>query len=770
MAGSSQRRSVTATAVGVAVAVLAIACLPALAATARPAAAQPAEAGPQIEGATSEVKLSSSTPVVAYTLRILLGNTEEVKDLRVLVEPFIDASGAQTNPTATVNGTPANGDNRIDVPALGIVPLMLTATLPAGGDYTSRVILTLDGTQKVFTLTVTRTNVAPTVTVDPISSVAPEIGLTAINVDVTVSLRETGGRMVVLDQNPLTSLVLKSGTDTVQAPHGTIEMLDANGRSLGTTIRLQPGEAKVVTLHLHNIGGAGQYTGNLRLASKGSPPVDTSFILLVRRAWWIAAAFIAVGVLISWLITTYLGTWRKRLLAQSQVSRLSASLESIVAGRTLTAVQASVVDGLRAKLAELYYGSVAPDAIDDITAATKMMQGKLQLLSQWLDLQAAVAAAGDPVLQAQLSPATNYLTSDSPTSDQQTKAQQALDAVVSTINTTRVSASAATVSAALNSWMAAADPAVQAQAQAAKLSDMVNAAQTALANNKLDDAVRSLATLKETWTPMLVRNLQARISGPPPLGVGSDDWATAQAAVRDAIQGAQGGSVENVLAQYEKGESAILATAIPGLQSNAQGRAAAATAAGRNDAASAFAAAGQILTDAKVALDRGDVQAAQRLYTQGVEASRQAATLLPAGVGQMGDAAAPPVAAAPTLGAIRGIPAGTLKVAGIASAKKNGVIPGVSRITAAIGRYDAIVDLALGAIAVLTGLQLLWVTNTVWGTLSDLIIAVLWGLGLHQVGSTSFTGIAGLRASFAAGTQAAALGQAPGGNVPPGNR
>ena len=51
-----------------------------------------------------------------------------------------------------------------------------------------------------------------------------------------------------------------------------------------------------------------------------------------------------------------------------------------------------------------------------------------------------------------------------------------------------------------------------------------------------------------------------------------------------------------------------------------------------------------------------------------------------------------------------------------------------------IRHWDRIAAFVIGIILVLLGLQLLWATPLVWGTANDLLIAFLWGLGLHAVG------------------------------------
>jgi len=500
------------------VCVAGLSSLPTGSTTVRAQATTEASSALVIEGAdASGIKLTSATASFVYSLRVLSQSSAAINGVQIVIEPFVDPSGAQLQPSVSVAGAANNGEATIDVAPFGIVPITVSADLVAAGDYKSSLILTYSNTRNTVPLMVSRTNVAPSVAVDPISEVAADVGFGAIDLDVTANLRETGGRTVTLDQSGLTSLLIKDGTDEVQAPHGTVDIIDANNKPLSKTIILQPGEAKVVRLRLHELSDAGQYTGSMRFASTGAPPVDTSFTLLVRRAWWIAALLIALGVVISWFLTQYFTTWRKRLHAQQTIAALASRLDRIVVNRGPTEDQKREIDSLRAQIGAMYPSALAADGVD-VTAQATVIDKKLDVLGQWLNTGPAVARD-----QAVM----DYLESYSPSDDQVNRAQQAL-------------------------------------------------------------APQAVAP--------------ATVAGGP-----------------------------SQLARQKE----------------------------------------------------------QRLGKRPLQ-----------------------------------------------------------RIQEVLDRYDSLADAALGAVAVLIGLQILWVPNLAWGGVNDYIIAVLWGLGLHQVGSTSFSGIAGLRSVF----------------------
>ena len=61
-----------------------------------------------------------------------------------------------------------------------------------------------------------------------------------------------------------------------------------------------------------------------------------------------------------------------------------------------------------------------------------------------------------------------------------------------------------------------------------------------------------------------------------------------------------------------------------------------------------------------------------------------------------------------------------------------------------IKRVDWVVMLAVLGAAIVLGLKLLWADNLMWGSFSDYMVALLWGLGLHQVTSSTVNGLGGV--------------------------
>ena len=62
----------------------------------------------------------------------------------------------------------------------------------------------------------------------------------------------------------------------------------------------------------------------------------------------------------------------------------------------------------------------------------------------------------------------------------------------------------------------------------------------------------------------------------------------------------------------------------------------------------------------------------------------------------------------------------------------------IAAIERRLGRDRWLRRIVVVGIAVATGLQLLWIENQTWGGVESYLAALLWGLGLHQVGNAAF--------------------------------
>lgn len=82
------------------------------------------------------------------------------------------------------------------------------------------------------------------------------------------------------------------------------------------------------------------------------------------------------------------------------------------------------------------------------------------------------------------------------------------------------------------------------------------------------------------------------------------------------------------------------------------------------------------------------------------------------------------------------------------SAMANTVFEDTKELAARVKVLDNLVDGAAVVSAAALGVLLIWAPNAGWGRPTDLVAALLWGMGLHTVGTSTFEGILGLRAKL----------------------
>jgi hypothetical protein len=59
--------------------------------------------------------------------------------------------------------------------------------------------------------------------------------------------------------------------------------------------------------------------------------------------------------------------------------------------------------------------------------------------------------------------------------------------------------------------------------------------------------------------------------------------------------------------------------------------------------------------------------------------------------------------------------------------------------------WEVVVFLVAVFLAVITGLNALWAPNATWGSIGDIIVAILWGFGLYEINGKVFDGVLKLR-------------------------
>jgi hypothetical protein len=728
----------------------------------RPAPAQAPPDTLRIVGSTDADAITLERPGAEfrYAFQVEAAGPTGADSLQVFVAPFVSAHGARVTPRWQIAGRP--GENAwVPVPGLGSIEVEIVASLPEPGVYSSSVSLVYGGQRRTRPLIVNRTRAAPSLSLVDLGAVRAQLRWFR-PVTVRAAVQDTAGQPVWIYPPTLVALARNEGDAArVQAHFDRVEVVDEFGYRQGSSqLMLPAGATRHFRLSIHGLRDPGQYTGTLQLSGSAFRPISQSVTISVRESAWTAGFIVFLGVLLSFLLRTYASTGRPRILRRHRIAGLLADVDALE--RELgdaTEHEREVLARLRQRLDAIYEGTeLGTDAQAD--AQLDEIAPKVgEFFPAWVTARRHVEAAAPPAdlreqFLARLRTAGQYLLASPVTQEQTAAATQNLQNL------------AADVAAAVRTELLERIAAFEAQVAAERQDRASDESLLRVIEAEVEKRIREARGLAEAgdhgrararfdearglYARVLARDLAARVRGEVPAGVAPDDWRTLQAQVAqdldkveaaadpeaaNAAYGAAFASYLRVLLgamQRQAEQGALRVGARPDLEDDEKDRLAARFEAIRDQAAEATRRLALRQWTEAAADYRG---AAQALAALEKELARKGE--------QMGVLSRIFAAASATQGTIP-------PAAGRADAEPVAGRPVRPRASAAeltrrLGIGDLLSNLVILLVAVLLGLQLLWVTNPVWGGGADYLIALLWGLGLHQVSGSAFEGVAGLR-------------------------
>ncbi len=693
---------------------------------------------PQLRVAGSDadgIKLTRAEPEVRHTFRVVAMNAEKVAVVELSVAPLQDEAGREVR-EATWRWV---GAREAEISLESPRTFEVLATLPRPGVYTTDVDLVYAGKRTTTHFTVTRAApAAPGVAVVGSQGARVVKGFGLGHVEIDVTLREAEGAERTLEAPVLSFLSLKgAGSDRFQKREGALT-------TTGAPLVLGPNQEKSTTVRLGGFDEAGQYEGSARFDVPGRRPLDVPFTVTVKESGWIAVLFIAAGVLGSYGIRRYFGTVRKRLLARRDILRVTRDLEARCAADA-DERERRVTGALRRRLDELRE-DLDLDVDTDVGAALEVTVRKLAVLDAWRDLRARAAKLGPEAARPflyEIESVASVLVRASATLKQVDHAAGTLDAL-----DVRASERAALSEAiralekegAVERASAGRTTPERAEAEA-QLERLTREAWLLLAKDSIEEARPLVEEAQLVHVRLLVVSLRDRLDGSMPRGFEEGAWGELRASLAPRLEEA-------------------------------------ARASGADAASLAYGAAAQrYLTAVATALRREADTLATALVTSEIPEQRPLAARLERVRAQLDEAAtkvAGPswreaatieAAADAELAAVEGVIFPRMGRAFTAEGAEDVWAPGVvpeldlragdagepsrpptpEALTARLRSYDGAVTAFILLIAVGTGLKVLWAGNETWGGFESWLVALLWGLGLHQVGSAPFEGLMGLR-------------------------
>ena len=665
------------------------------------------------------VRLAPLSPAIRHAFHVLAVNAERVSDLRVEVAPLEDEAGNEVPGTTWKWIGAQEGEVALDAPRV----FEVRARLPRPGTYRTDLDLVYAGKRTSTRLTVAFAG-APGVEAVGSQGVRVEKGRGEERVAFALVLRETEGAARQLEPPALSFLSMTEGTARFQKTGGSF--------SLGEGApALAPNEQRSFAATLGGLDEAGQYEGSVRLGVEGRRPLDVPFTVTVKESRWMAAGLIAVGVIASHLIRLWRGSSRKRLAIRRDLDRVARDVDARATGPS-DAREQRILAAFRRRLEELRE-DLALDVEVDVGAELEVLASKLTVFDAWREQRRRVAQLGaeaaDPLF-SQLGAVADILERAGADDEDVEEAAEALaDVDVRSAERADLAAALGDLEKDVEREKKTATRPLAARLDA-EVAPLVRKAWLLLGKDAVDEARAAVDEARKLYARTLAAALRGRLQGAAPRGFAAEGWKALRESLGPRLDEAE-------------------------RQASASAAAVAYTSAARDyliAAAEALVKEGATLAEVLAGKDIAGKAAHEDRLTR--VRARIEETLAVAKGPAWPEAAAMEADLERQLAEVEGAlypttPEAFLEIAGVAWSP--GVIPELAarpakqapppapeRIAARIRSYDAAVTFVILIVAVATGIKVLWAGNPVWGGFEARLVAVLWGLGLHQLGNLPF--------------------------------
>lgn len=645
---------------------------------------------------------------------------------------------------ATVGaGTP------IGLAPLGQKTLILVGKLTEDGLHNGEIGLVVDGKRLSTALKITRNVKESAVRIEDIAQTHTTID--AAGVDIRLRIQEAEGQETTVDLPTLAKLDRKQGNGLIQANYRELKVFD-RGTPLTPTgsLALAPRKTLDLLLQIEGLTTPGNYTGVLRVSSPTRKPADKTFELSLRRGIACAIVLILVGVLLSTAARAYYTFGRSAMLAQGDAITVRDDLEHFRAiTLDLTASEQRVLSYFLARLETIRRGSVdlrlgKPDV------QLGEIRRKVAVFFLWIDLRRKIESVKTPsIADAQRPKLIEIMAVLEKDGAPQADTEQAATAARTAMST---------IDEAVKNQLKAAIAALQAEISGLsdpqrlalqETSGSLVAAVTDADDLKLQSAEAKLNAARHAYVQVAIKGLQDRLDpARPASGFTRASWTAlvedynrrldVLAAEHDADTKVREWNklrvewlravAQALLHQIEADDEVAANTQQPATPGPAAPDPKAARAK-YAEATTALQSIDRLLLDRKFRDANNAYATAAKAHSDGLKAMQVTARV----------AAVAGQAPAPTDGGA--VPDGVIQGAWNAISFVLRPPTSVAQANRRVLIAEALLFLLMLALALGAGLKLLYFDNAAWGAPIDLLVAFLWGFGLHQVGGTAFHGV-----------------------------
>ena len=751
----------------------------ALAAPAGAQAAETKEAAAKAEAAKREAakkmparwskmppSFEAQADTLVFPLRVESVEGAAAKDLKWSIGPLWGPEGPVATPAcvapaasaASANSTPSApgcGGAAFDLGKGQFMEIALQAQgLQRLGDYGALVVLTHAGINESQVITIKR--VARDAPVKTFGSDPRGDG----SVWFTLLGDPTAGALKITRQ-ALLSFARSDKSGTSGVAKSAVELLDETGKALPEGYTL-PASGPVRLIARVEGLDPGQYSGKLAIHFQhaGKPAEVEIKQLWSRWSCWIALLIITAGAIASHIIREWGTKRRPALVRQRDLVSLRLMLtDARTSGSTLDRDEAAVADALSGQIEGLERATEF-EAPPDFDAQRDLLKAKIALLPVWVAARHRVLAL-QPVSLRQpfldpLARGRQWLVQAQAAANPALVTEvEGIDAAISAAVSNELTEQHNALQEALDAQLA--NPGISA-AQEGRLRSDVQPLITALNESIAGNPTLALQTLelaRAEFARVMIEDLRVSLSQPAPQHVEEAAWVQVRRDV-DAVLAEVPADAAGLTDLYRRawrvyarsvGQQLLVETGK--LQSTMEH-------ANQPDVQARLEPLLQALRD-KIAQVMADPHGAladelRRLAQDLVDWEAQLGLALGAGQHQGLEDIAQDAGAGAFAQRGAALPAGLADTPQAAAVAPTGLAPlppptpwDLKNLRRRIQRGDYTITLVAGSLAVVLGLQALWIGNPGWGGLQDVLIALLWGFGLHQGAAGTFQGIAGLR-------------------------
>ncbi|MEM6801662.1 MAG: hypothetical protein AAF696_09690 [Bacteroidota bacterium] len=281
-------------------------------------------------------KIERISPDFRYYYQIKNESDTSISDLRINISPFISKkTGAKAPLAIKIDGKERQGQKGKEgleygpfpIAAKGNLGLELTANLMAPGEHYGKITFYSRGkTTEENILVDVKTDSSLSFSIANIANSRNTVNPFNAQAEFWVSLVNESSFPQSLRFPRIKEIVkVIAEEDDVDPKFNSLVFYDESGNILNEKqpIKLGAGEAKRLKMLIKGLADPGKYKGKLRLSSSlGGASEEASFTLLIRHAWLMAAIMILLGVVASTYIKTYLSDIRPQLEINREIGQV----------------------------------------------------------------------------------------------------------------------------------------------------------------------------------------------------------------------------------------------------------------------------------------------------------------------------------------------------------------------------------------------------------------------------------------------------------------